>query len=241
MDVKDFKLNSGLSRASSLSVQPRVKPEPNPKVETNPSGVVAKAAAALANTDALVSEIGSEAESLSGYVKSLGGILEQGLREASTVRITALQREANQVFTAIRERLGAATKSDPVSSDPLRSEVEAKLGRALEILFPDKPEKSPLEIEFSNKDLIISVQTRILKAAQYLDSLSEEEVVDTEFEKDLLMAETAQLNAESAQASLEDVNSAFELAKVVGSSIGKEPSLALSAIGDVRSGINLRG
>lgn len=240
MEGNEIKAKQAYTKATSLSALPRVAL--NSKSEQSSGGISAKAGAALANSEATISNITNQADSLKSYVKSLGGIINQGLKEASPVRQFALQKEANQVFTAIQEKLTVVKKPQPVSSDPVRSEVEAKIGRALDILFPDSDkDQAATEISFSNKDLIISVQTRILKASQYLDSLeSESSPLPEEISDVKDRAETAQVNAESAQSSVRDVESAFDLVKNTGNLIGTEPQKALSAIGDIRGQINLR-
>ncbi len=243
MEGNDIKTNLAYSRATSLSSLPKVSVNKTDTEQAPSSGVSAKAGSALAGSEALITSITNQADSFKSYVRSLGGIISQGLNETSAVRQAALQKEANQVFAAIQNKAASVKKSEPVTTDPVRSEVEAKLGRALEILFPEKAQENPVEISFSNKELIISIQTRILKASKYLDSLSAEESspLPEEISDVLARAETAQVNAESAQSSVRDVESAFELVKNTGSLIGSEPHKALSAIGDVRGQINLRG
>ena len=162
------------------------------------------------------------------------------------MRRSALSKEANQVLQAIREKAVAirSQENKGATSDPLRSEVEAKIGRTLDILFhEDYPETGGLpDISFSNKDLIISIQTKILRTSQYLESLhNADPKKDPEMKAILDKAEIAQVNAESSQTSVRDVNSAFQLVQETSLLIGEDSKTALFAVGAVREHIDVSG
>jgi hypothetical protein len=255
MDIKDLTYTAsgptGASKQRSLKALPRVVPA---SVQNGEVAVtteletpnISKSEAALKQTDALVADISDQAKSIGSYVKSLNGILDQGVKESSEVRRAALSKEANQVLQAIKEKVVSLKVGKPtnITGDPIRSEVEAKIGKTLELLFPDHDDGggSFPEISFSNKDLIISVQTKILKASNYLDSLREADLKkNVEVKAILDKAETAQINAESAQTSIRDVDSAFKLADEASSLISVDSKTALYAIGAVREPVDVQG
>lgn len=252
MDVKDIIYTPNGTVASnkqrSLKSLPRVTaaelPQASRSGEEAPKKV-SKSEAALGQAEALVNNISGSASSVKSYLVSLNGILEQGLKESSEVRRKALEREANEVLGAIRQRAVylKAREPAPAVEDPVRSEVEAKIGRTLELLLnePDKGGKALGEIEFSNKDLIIETQTKILRATQYISSLREIEPKVDETREVLAKAEIAQINAESSHTSLRDVDTAFELVQETSKLIGADAKTALFAVGNVRDELDVQG
>ena len=198
MEVKDPTYNAtGLASAgkqTSLKSLPRVVPTSlQPAVVQENDSVsykrLSKSETALNQVRDLADEISERASNLNVYLKSLGGIISQGLQEESEVRRNALSKEAKQVLQAIREKVVSVSSSSVsnVSTDPIRSEVEAKIGRTLDLLFREEEdqegENSFSDISFSNKELIISIQTKILKTSQYLESLKKEDSKGFIFDK----------------------------------------------------------
>lgn len=255
MEVKDKTYSAqGLTASSnqrSLKALPRVAAPSlqNGLLQTNQesgSQDSSRSEAALKQADALVAKISDQAKSLGSYVKSLDGIINQGVNESSEVRRQALSKEANQILQAIKEKVVSlkVSKSNNNDPDPLRSEVEAKIGRTLELLFPEETDSqgSLPNLSFSNKDLIISVQTKILRTSQYLDSLKEVDAKkNVEVKAIIDKAETAQFNAESSRTSVRDLDKAFDLAQEASSLIENDRETALYAIGDVRELVDVKG
>lgn len=258
MEVKDPTYNArGLAIAgkqTSSKSLPRVTPLPlqsGQAVAQDSESVsfkkVSNSRIALNQAKDLATEISERAGNINSYVKSLGGIISQGLQEKSEVRRNALSKEARQVLQAIKEKVVSISSSSAsnISADPIRSEVEAKIGRTLDILFRDEDEKDPekglSDISFSNKELIISIQTKILKTSQYLESLKKEDALNERAVKETLdKAEIAQANVESSQASVRDLDTAFELVKQTSRNISDYSETALFAIGNLKEYLDIR-
>ena len=235
-------------KQTSLRALPRVAPPSLPR-EAEPSSAenktTSKAEAALKQVENLSDDVVRKAESINTYMIGLNGILDQGLKEGSEVRRQALEKEAKQIVRAIREKTANLNNREfnNIGADPLLSEVEAKIGRTLEMIFPEEGAGDALSnFNFNNKDLIIAVQTKILRASNYISSLrKQDEKKDSELKRILDKADTAQVNVESSQTSLRDVEGAFALVSETSKLIGIDPATALVAIGKVHEQLDVQG
>ncbi len=201
----------------------------------------AKVNAAI-NVTNVAEEATAEVEKL---VKSLEGIVEVA-NDGSTPneRLGILDKEVKELVSAI----GNLTKSKsldgikPLAGDPIRLDLEQKIGRTLEFILPDHSKDAfGLEkITVSKKEAIINTIATVEEGRKRLENLKASlDDASKSIRQVVSETEVALLNRESSEASLRDVDSAIKLANQTKRGIGSNPDRALRSTGDL-SAVSLK-
>jgi len=190
-----------------------------------------------ANTVITVINLADEATGeIERLVRSIDGIVEQASQpEISTSRRDLLETEANTLVDEIRRRavMASADGVRPLAGDPIRLEIEQKIGKALDLILPKHAEDGlGLEqMNFSQKEAIIQTRAAVAEAQARLQEIKE--AVDqarSAVHSTVDSVEVALQNSEAARVSIRDVDAAVHLAAAMTSGIRREPRSALDSI-----------
>lgn len=190
-------------------------------------------------TNSLISNlnrIAEQTEDIDKILTSLSGIAEQASAEGlPETRKSALQNEASQLADVLRgkeqevqDRLGQVTSGKGSIVD----ELEQKLGRQLDLILNEKdaPRTGVATIEFSPKEGILQTLAAIKSSQRQLSSLRES-IDQSRHQVQQVFGEldVARENLEASQSSIRDVEEAASVIQTLGSSIGKDPEVAIRA------------
>jgi flagellin-like hook-associated protein FlgL len=183
--------------------------------------------------DSATSEIKKLADSISGIVDQASD------PKTPQARIAVLQREANQLVSAIKSQVNKTTESgvQPLAGDQIQLVVEKELGKTLSFLLPaDGKENFGLgTVEFSTLEAIIQTRQTVANARARIEELRG--AVDTTrgaVTTEISRAEVALQNSEAANSSVRDVDSALELLTDTSDKIRSSPDTALDSVGQLR-------
>jgi chromosome segregation ATPase len=192
--------------------------------------------------------VASEATSeINTLVKSIEGIVQQADdAHISDERRGKLEVEANELVKEIQRKAKVPASIGSAGPDSeVRLEIEQKLGRALEALFPDGARDAfgIGSVSFSPKDMIIDVRTSVEVAQRRIDDLSKAiENAKREVKETMSSIEVAAQNSEAADSSIRDVDAALKLASETRTGIGEHPDFALKSVGHIdKSALDLLG
>ena len=187
----------------------------------------------------LVNNVSDATAQIDQLVKSLGGILEQASgNQLPERRAQALENEANQLVSKIKELAGNSSKySTSASQDStLRSQVEAKLGKPLEQILPSEITANfGIEnVNLTQQDSVLQTLKKVKEARDTLDKIQKQATQAKDVVADFLSSQdVAEQNSASAESSIRDVDQAVKLASNTRSTIFNNPDQALSAVGNV--------
>ncbi|NDC37351.1 MAG: hypothetical protein EBZ48_04790 [Proteobacteria bacterium] len=181
-------------------------------------------------------------DAIGSMVKSIYGIVQQVSSDALPAnRVSKLEEEANSLVDAIKTKVASAAHqhTNPLLGDPIRLEVEDEIGRTLDLVLPDHAKENfgLGAIDFSRKELIMSVRGAIERAQRQVEELKQA-VGDSRktVEATLNEVDVALQNAEAAQVSVRDLDAALQLVGRTSSVIRSNPASALSAYRGFRDG-----
>ena len=237
------------SQQRTLSAIPSVQP---PAYESEPVKVSVESGAKASGTPEnlgrinqvinVVNYVNEATQSISELVNSIDGIVEQVVnrQDMTPQRREVLENEANQLAVEIQSTvkdLSASVKSFvPDEGDRVRSEIEERLGRALDIIFP--PETSSLNVgavKLSEREAIINTLANIARTRERVEALREAARESSEKVSEVLTAvdAVAAANLSAASASVRDVDMASRLAEEASLRIGKDPTSALQVVSHI--------
>lgn len=188
------------------------------------------------NSANIAVQVSSEVDQL---FTSISGVIEQANDPTTpSDRIGYLEKEGNDLLNEVKRVFSSRPKETVVAdnSDEVRSEVEQKLSRALDALFPSDTNQpfGISKIDLSTKDTIIDTITQVQKAKKQIEELSKS--VD-QAAKDITLSanftEVALQNSEAAQSSVRDLDSALQLAHSTKLAIDANPEGALASVGEL--------
>lgn len=174
-------------------------------------------------------------------VKSIDGIVQLVDKgELPERRAVALEKEANELVSKIKEIAFKASSdsSSTLPNDDVRSQVEARLGRSLDAIFPEEARKAfgLNELSLSKKELIIDTVANVRSARQRIENLGRDVNETRKSVEDIVASfEVAAQNSESAQATVRDVDLAVKLASETRNNIFDSPERALKSVGKLDS------
>jgi len=190
----------------------------------------------------LVNNVSDTTAQIDQLVKSLGGILEQATsNQLPERRAQALESEANQLVSKIKEISGNSAKLSAASGDlnSVRNQIEAKLGKSLDQILPDDIKSSfgIDNVDLSQKDSVLQTLKKVKEARDKLGKVQEHATQAKHAVAGLLSSEeVAEQNSASAEATIRDVDQAVKLASNTRSGIFSNPDQALGAVGNVADG-----
>jgi len=229
-----------ISLASQDSVQVKIQSTSPLPLEKNRQAhsETNKAIDALNTVSKATDEISSLVESISGIVQQAGG------DETSSSRRAALQREANDILEVVKSKTNIKTPSGakPLLGDPIELKIEEKIGRELNIIFPNANETlTSLEpIQIPDKDSIIKTLAKIERGKESIEKirLSIDEARGR-VEDILAEAEVAEQNNAASNVQVRDVEDALQLTLDVRKSIIQNPTDAIDAAKVKKDSLNL--
>ncbi len=219
------KVNVAKTEAVSVQVEARQSKD------SNETGNARKRAN---NFISLINGVDSATDELQGLVESLDGIVEQA--EASDIsesRSTVLEKEANEILGAIRDKsIRRDSSSSDSSSETIRFEAEAELEKTLEVIFKESGDGalSLNKIALSPPENIIKTRASIKEAREQLARLRD--AVDTAKSQAKELVDTVEValqNAEASGTTVRDLDSALKLAGSIDSAISQNPDKAAEA------------
>lgn len=249
MDVKDIgrrvlkdalspiKLGTA-SRSKSTSAPSSTKPvevsgQPAAIVPPMPSPVAAEVRKGLNEAISSLNVASEATAEISKYLTSIDGFIEQADTADSSQRKEALEAEANQLIEEIKKTAQTVARASASPSDEVRGEIERKLGRTLDALFPEEEASNAFgigPISLSRKDSILETMTSIAEAKQRIEELRRSMKESGESLKGAMLSfEVAEANSESAKSSVRDVDAAAALASETQVNISQNPEAALNA------------
>ena len=182
----------------------------------------------------LASEATSE---IARLVKSIGGIVEQVEDgKLSEPRAKILEKEANELVKEIRKQASSKTSEGlkPLAGDPIRLEVEEKLGKSLDLILPDSAKDAfgLSNITLSKKEAIIQTRVKVEEAEAGVEKLKKAvDETKSRVTKSVTEFDVAIQNKEASQVSVRDLDQALTLASRTSISISVNPEGALSSVG----------
>ncbi len=176
-------------------------------------------------------------EEISSLAKSIEGIaLQASDPELSDVRRSVLEKEANELVQAIKERtlIETADGAKPLTGDKISVEVLEKIGKALELILPDdgKENFGLGRISFSPKEAIIDAITNVRRAQARIEQL-QEAVKQTAAKIQNVVAGLDQTigNNAAGSESIKEVDSAVRLSSKTREDILQDPKTAVQSVG----------
>ncbi len=174
--------------------------------------------------------------------KILGGI--EGIVEQVTSgdlpapRIAILQKEANTLQQELVKATNVSTSDGikPLAGDPIRLELEETLGKALEILLPDRSKDTfgLGSVGLSPKDVILNTVAKIEEARRGIEQLrSQLNDGSLALRSTVAAVEVASQNLEASQTTVRDVDDALDLARGTKGEIREDPKGAIGSVGDI--------
>lgn len=237
----DTQVEEVSTRRAAASARPSDTPTPESiepdavSVETQPSNEASNLRSE-ANKVISVINIASDATTeIDKLVKSIGGIAEQAQADDLTEnRRAILESEANSLIDEIKQRAQNAESDGvrPLAGDKIRLEVEEKIGKALEIVFPEGAREAfgIGQVSFSPKEAILATITKIESAERQLSDLRSAVHSANESVRGVVdRVEVVLQNQEASGATLRNVDEALNLAGETRVTIGKDPKAALGS------------
>lgn len=196
---------------------------------------------ARANDAINVVNVASEATSeIEKLVDSIGGIVEQASSpHISESRRKILEKEANQLVDEIRRKAQVKTSDGvrPLAGDKFSVATDVASKKPVDIKLPDgaKDAFGIGEITFSPDDAIPQARSTLARAKGEIEKLKDSVKATQDQVKSTVDAiEVALQNSESAQTSIRDVDEALRLAGNTKIGIARNPSDALSSVGNLQ-------
>ncbi len=254
MDVKEFN-NVGFSnspvntemggrqrRLSALST-PLVSCTPEAvELNVDSSARVKQSNETRARTNNIISVINltNEAtEEMGRLTKSIDGIAEQVEQgDVPQERRDILEAEANDLVSELKRKVKIShTDLASISEDSeVRKEIEATVGKALELLSPkDESEENSFgigDIKFDSKEHIVDIRVTVAEAQQRIEKLQEAvKEVESQVKELADTCDVAIQNSESSKTSIRELSDALKIANETGSMIAKSPAQAFKSAG----------
>lgn len=195
-------------------------------------GKVRESANQLINSINVASEATAAIDSI---VRSISGIVQQASSEGVPEnRLSKLEAEAKSLIEAIKSQVASVSSghTNPLLGDPIRLEVEQEIGRTLDFVLPDHAKENfgLGAIDFSRKDLIISVRTSIERAQREIEELKHAMGASRKtVESTLNEVDVALQNTEAAHATVRDLDAALRLVGSASGGIRSNPESALAS------------
>lgn len=175
--------------------------------------------------------------SVSKLVSSLDGVLEQASSDGlSKSRVDALEKEAKELVSAIRERI--KPPPPPLAGERIKVDAEAVLGKTLDFILPELKDEvfSVTTVEFSTKDSIMQVRSAVAETRQNMEALRESvDLIRKEVASATSAIDVAIQNSEASKNVVRDVEAAADLAESTIGGIKENPKDALNSIGTLRN------
>ncbi|MBX7138195.1 MAG: hypothetical protein K1X83_09440 [Oligoflexia bacterium] len=193
-------------------------------------------------TNNLISKVNLLSETTSNIdrlVRSIDGIVKQADSGALPERrVTALEREANDLVGKIKE-IATDSSTHHTSSpreDEIRQEVERQLGKSLDAILPDDARQAfgLDKIHLSTKEQIISTVASVRAARERVEQLRAD-VTETRKTVESIVStyEVAQENSAASLATIRDVDEAVRLASETHGEIAENPTDAMDSVGRI--------
>lgn len=182
----------------------------------------------------LTTEASGEIESALQNVKVLVEKAGQpGIERKEKVR---LEEQANQLIKAIEANAEKAGKQalNGLEQEPLASAIENQLRKTLEVLLPKGPGQGfgVGSIKLYPPEVILATRARIEEATRRIEALRDTVRESKAALKDFVQSsEVAQQNAEAANPSVRDLETALQKADQTRLSISQDPEKAINSFG----------
>lgn len=191
-----------------------------------------------------INEAVETTEEIGSILESITGIVEQAKNQnLPGERIKPLEVEAQQLAdqasTKLEKARGVIT---PVGvDDDTIKKIEKKLAAALEQLYPtDNSNIAAHDINFTTKEAIVNTLAKVESTRDRLLGLTRTvQETSEEIKRAVELTEVASENVEASSSLVRDLNQALDMASETSLKINEKPQLALDAIGDPSSVVEL--